>query len=209
MSEFPIWIDRDRAASTLGCSAANVERAVADAGIKSKRFGRRLFFSRAGCERAGTRSDVLLSDANPFDVATITEPVPSKNRDRLGMSLEDAAEKSGLSVGELQGRLIGRAALTVNDNRLFVRVVDLDALYRDGTLPGPSDRAKVESVLAAASSDPAVDRRADEIGRALGVSDLEPASPDQKSDATGSQVVEAKPRKRRRLGAPRRWGTQG
>ena len=128
MSEFPLYVDHDRAASLLGCSVAKVEQAVADAGIKSKRYGRRLYFSRAGCEGASRRADVLLSaDGNPFDVARVTEKPPT-NRSRAALSLEAVAKASGLDPADLQSRVLGRCKLGVHDGRLMIRLSDLDRL---------------------------------------------------------------------------------
>ena len=171
------------------------------------------FFGKILAPEIRSEGAIIFSDKEAPDAILLSDNGTGRgtlNRHRAAISLEAAAKASGLSEEELQGRLIGRAKLGMHEGRLMVRVSDLDKLVEAGTVPRPSEVARVAQATATAEGKPtrdqAVEDRISAMGKALGI-DTSPAPKAEKNDDPASgQVFAASGRPHRRLGQPRRWG---
>jgi hypothetical protein len=153
----------------------------------------------------------------------------SDGRSTAGISLADAAEQAGLTEDEMTTRVLGRARLKVVDGQMVVAQDDLNRLAAEGSIPKPSERAKVDAMVAEVEGkptrDPAVETRTDQVAAALGIEDAEqdravadrtaaiasqlgvdvnPAKAKQGQNAAVARTSSAD-RKPYRIGAPRRW----
>jgi hypothetical protein len=156
----------------------------------------------------------------------------SGRQSTAGILLSDAAEQAGLTEDQMTTRVLGRARMKVVDGQMVVSKADLNRLADDGAIPKPSDRAKVDAMVAEAEGKPtrnaSVEAKTDRMERALGARGGEDRKvadrtakvaaslgvegmdkPDQgkhkPESRSGVITAKADDRKPYRLGAPRRW----
>jgi hypothetical protein len=119
----------------------------------------------------------------------------SGSQSTAGISLADAAEQAGLTEDEMTTRVLGRARLKVVDGQMVVSQADLNRLAAEGSVPKPSERAKVDAMVAEVegkpSSDPAADRRTEAMAGAIGVQLDGPTKPSTRDQDRTAAVAAA------------------
>ena len=151
------------------------------------------------------------TDAMLFSTDTGGSSPSSTNSASKVVTIAKAAEACGLPEDVMRERVAGRCPLKVVDGELSATQGHLQQLANDGVIPKPSDVEKAAKQTAAAdrpATDPKAEKRTASMADALAIdaSPTTPTDPVPPRSQPQFHGVTAKPRQRRRLGQPRRWG---